>query len=101
MHVVHYSFSKIWKLAPMLCFEMTPFAVPYNLHIQDLITFCSVFVLHIGTKEFCVSVGCIKPVYVLADDPPSSRPSLPTPGPSRPTITTHSGRVHFTVFFQP
>ncbi|GFR06478.1 hypothetical protein TNCT_493181 [Trichonephila clavata] len=60
-----------------------------------------VFVLHIGTKEVRVSVDRIKPAYVLADDPSSFGPSLPTPGSSRPTITTRSGRrVHFTDFFQ-
>ncbi|GFW41447.1 uncharacterized protein TNCV_465381 [Trichonephila clavipes] len=55
-----------------------------------------VFVLRIGTKEVRVSVDRIKSVYVLTDDPPSSGPSLPTPGYARPTVTTRLGRrVHF------
>ncbi|GFY54541.1 hypothetical protein TNIN_441411 [Trichonephila inaurata madagascariensis] len=105
IHVVHHLFSKIWKLVPMLCFETTPFVAPYNLHIQDLIAFCNVSVRFLycalAQRGSSCSVDRIKPAYVLADDPPSSGPSLPTPGSSRPTVTTRSGRrVHFTDFFQ-
>ncbi|GFY69277.1 hypothetical protein TNIN_377761 [Trichonephila inaurata madagascariensis] len=59
-------------------------------------------------KGFCVAHGhkgssCQRGSHqaclcVLADDPPSSGPSLPTPDSSRPT---RSGRrVHFTDLFQ-
>ncbi|GFS56717.1 hypothetical protein TNIN_218731 [Trichonephila inaurata madagascariensis] len=94
MHVVHHLFSKICKLLPMLCFEMTPLVAHYNLHIQDLITVCNVterfFVLRIGTKKIRVCVDRIKPADVLADDPFSSGPSLPTPGSSRETHCNYS-----------
>ncbi|GFX69442.1 uncharacterized protein TNCV_380111 [Trichonephila clavipes] len=39
---------------------------------------------------FHTNVDRIKPAYVLADDPPSSGPSLPTPGSAKPTVTTCS-----------
>ncbi|GFQ84156.1 hypothetical protein TNCT_611451 [Trichonephila clavata] len=91
----------------MLCFEKTPFAAPYSLIYSGpygiLQRIGKGFLLRIGTKEvrIRVSVDRIKPAYILADDPTSLGPSLPTPGSSRTTITTHSGRrVHFTDFFQ-
>ncbi|GFY43586.1 transposon Ty3-I Gag-Pol polyprotein [Trichonephila inaurata madagascariensis] len=55
-----------------------PYSGPYRI----LQCIGKVFVLRIGTKEVRVSVDNIKPAYVLADDPPSSGPSLPTPGSS-------------------
>ncbi|GFX87013.1 hypothetical protein TNCV_2636531 [Trichonephila clavipes] len=71
----------------------TPYSGPYRI-LQRI---GKIFVLRIGTKEVRVRVDRIKP----ADDPPSSGPSLPTPGSLRPTVTTRSGwRVHFTDFFQ-
>ncbi|GFW94678.1 uncharacterized protein TNCV_4247181 [Trichonephila clavipes] len=74
-----------------------PYSGPYRI-LQRI---GNVFVLRIGTKEVRVSVDSIKPAYVLADDPSSFGPSLPTPGSSRPIVTTRSGRqVHFTDFFQ-
>ncbi|GFY40089.1 hypothetical protein TNIN_423421 [Trichonephila inaurata madagascariensis] len=74
-----------------------PYSGPYRI-LQRI---GMVFVVCICTKEVRVSVDRIQPAYVLADDPPSSRSSLPTPDSSRLTITTRSGRrVHFTDFFQ-
>ncbi|GFW30122.1 integrase catalytic domain-containing protein [Trichonephila clavipes] len=74
-----------------------PYSGPYRI-LQRI---GMVFVLRIVTKEVRVSVDHLKPAYVLADDPPSSGPSLPTTGSARPTVTTRSGRrVHFTDFFQ-
>ncbi|GFT41814.1 uncharacterized protein TNCV_1666771 [Trichonephila clavipes] len=65
---------------------------PYSRPYRILQRIGKVFVLRIGTKEVRVSVDRIKPAYVLADDLPSSGPSLPTPGSARPTATTRSGR---------
>ncbi|GFY44029.1 uncharacterized protein TNIN_496331 [Trichonephila inaurata madagascariensis] len=42
-----------------------------------------VFMLRMGTKEVRVGVDRMKPAYVLAYDPTSSGPSLPTPDSSR------------------
>ncbi|GFU60345.1 uncharacterized protein TNCV_3307941 [Trichonephila clavipes] len=74
-----------------------PYSGPYRIFQR----IGKVFVLRIGTKEVRVSVDRIKPAYILADDPPSSGISLPTPGSARSTVTTRSGRqVYFTNFFQ-
>ncbi|GFW69772.1 hypothetical protein TNCV_1884161 [Trichonephila clavipes] len=74
---------------------------PYSGSYRILQRIGKVFVLRIGTKEVRVSGDRIKSVYVLSDDPPNSGPSLPTPGSSRTTVTTRSGRrVHFTDFFK-
>ncbi|GFW03181.1 uncharacterized protein TNCV_158001 [Trichonephila clavipes] len=52
---------------------------PYSVLYRTLKRIGKIFVLCIGTKEVRVSVDRIKPAYFLADDPPSSGPSVPTP----------------------
>ncbi|GFQ69868.1 uncharacterized protein TNCT_64431 [Trichonephila clavata] len=86
-----YFCSPRWSSNDACRWTLSPFA-----------TYRKVFVFLIGTKEVRISVDRIKPAYVLADDPPSCGPSLPTPGSSRPTVTPRSGRrLRFLDFLAP